>query len=312
MNDPSACNPISCPAWSLSLAGALDRFDREATRGVCATGSYRCSYYTWGDGPPLLFFHGLSDNARSFIPLAALLSGHFRCIAYDLPAGKGDGARLGRYQHLDLVADARTLLDHLGVRQSYLYGASFGSTIALLLARDSPERVPRLVLQSGFARRPLAPAERWLARLMRFCSWPMAVLPLRKAISHKVNARCFPAEAPELWDFFLTNTGSNPIAAVAHRALLIDQCDLRGSLSQVRQPVLLICGDADRIVNRSCEEVLLAGLPRVARAELSHCGHFAHLTHTAAVAEIVRRFLTPPDRREGGAAQFSIGRDRAC
>jgi pimeloyl-ACP methyl ester carboxylesterase len=293
MNDPSVCSPVSCPTSPLSLAGALERFKCEASRGVCDTGRYRCSYYTWGEGPPLLFIHGLSDNALSFVPLAALLSSQFRCIAYDLPSGKGDGARLKHYRHVNLAADARALLHHLEIRQSYVYGASFGSLIALLLARDVPEQIPRLILQGGFARRPLAPAERWLARLSRFCWLPMSRLPLRRQILSKLNQPLFPAGAPEVWDFFLTNTGSSPIAAVAHRALLIDRCDLRESLGQIRQPVLLVCGDVDPVVNNECEEVLLQGLPRVARAELSQGGHFAHLTHTAAVAEVVRRFLTP-------------------
>jgi 3-oxoadipate enol-lactonase len=292
MSDRSVCSPVSCPASAPSLAQALDRFQREATRGTCSTGRYRCSYYTWGEGPPLLFIHGLADRALSFLPLAALLSSHFRCIAYDLPAGTGDGARLGRYRYVDLASDARALFDHLGVERSYLYGASFGSTIALLLARDSPERIPRLVLQGGFAHRPLAPAERWLARLARPCGLPLAAMPLRRQILRQVHHGHFPG--PDLWEFFLANTGANPISAVAHRALLVHQCDLRPVLDQIRQPVLLLCGDSDPIVRRACEEALLTGLPHAARAELSQCGHFAHLTHAAAVAEVVRNFLTPP------------------
>jgi pimeloyl-ACP methyl ester carboxylesterase len=291
MNESLACSPLSCPVASPSLAQALDRFHREAARGVCATGSYRCSYFTWGEGPPLLFIHGLSDRALSFAPVAALLSSHFRCIAYDLPAGKRDGARLGRYHHVDLAADALALLDHLGVERTYVYGASFGATIALLLARDRPERVPRLVLQGGFAHRPLAPAERWLARLARWWPLPLAALPLRGPILRRFHHCYFPTS--DLWDFFLANTGSTPMAAAAHCALLVDQWDLRSSLSQIHQPVLLLCGDADPIVNRECQEALRTRLPHAARAELSRCGHFAHLTHAATVAEVARRFLTP-------------------
>src|SRR5438874_3447239 len=137
MNESFACGPASCPASCISLAQTLERFDHEAVRGVFDTGRYRCPYFTWGAGPPLLFLHGLADVARSFIPLAALLSDQFRCIAYDLPAGRGDGARLHGYGHQELAADACVLLDLLGARQCYLYGRSFGATIALLLARDN-------------------------------------------------------------------------------------------------------------------------------------------------------------------------------
>src|SRR5947209_18015264 len=103
----------------IALAEAQHRFAREATRGVCDTGRYRCRYAVWGQGPPLLFVPGLSDRGNVFVMLTALLSRDFRCITYDLPVGAGDGARLHRITHAALVADALTLLEHLHIGQSY-------------------------------------------------------------------------------------------------------------------------------------------------------------------------------------------------
>src|SRR5947209_6102661 len=81
----------------LLLADVLERYRREAVQGVCDTGHYRCPYFVWGQGtsPPLVFVHGLVDDRTSFVMPLAQLSRHFRCIAYDLPTGRGDGARLG-------------------------------------------------------------------------------------------------------------------------------------------------------------------------------------------------------------------------
>src|SRR5688500_12348938 len=95
MGDPAACPAASLchPTAPLTLADALPRFEREAKRGVCDTGRYRCNYYAWGEGPPLLLVHGLSDDSLSFVQLAARLAPFFRCVAYDLPRGNGDGAR---------------------------------------------------------------------------------------------------------------------------------------------------------------------------------------------------------------------------
>ena len=159
---------MSCPSEAVAtcplhaapkLANILHRFETEAEHGVCDTGRYRCRYAVWGQGPPLLFIHGLSDRARSFALVYASLSRHFRCIAYDLPTGKGDGARLHRYTHADLAADVFALLDHLNLPRSYVLGSSFGATIALAALHACPERLPRAVLQGGFAHRPLAAAE---------------------------------------------------------------------------------------------------------------------------------------------------------
>src|SRR5207249_1225207 len=94
---------------------ALERFEREAVRGICDTGRYRCPYFSWGQGPPLVMVPGLSDQALSFVMLGALLAPEFRCISYDLPSGRDDGARLGSYRHADLVDDLFALLDHLSL-----------------------------------------------------------------------------------------------------------------------------------------------------------------------------------------------------
>jgi pimeloyl-ACP methyl ester carboxylesterase len=282
----------AAPPAPITLAEARRRFEREATRGVLDTGRYLCRYAAWGDGPPLLFVPGLSDRGGIFILVAALLSREFRCITYDMPVGGADRARLRQLTHDGLVADARALLDHLQVGRSYLYGASFGSTMVLRLLRDFPGRFPRAVVQGGFAHRPLAPAEWLLARAARHWLGTMNRLPLYKRFQRHTHFAPFAARPPEVWHYYLDD--HRPIAAVATHALLVHATDLRPILGEVRQPVMLVCGDCDPMVSRRCEEGLLEGLPNAGRVEIGGCGHLPYLTHPEALAEVVRRFLTPP------------------
>jgi pimeloyl-ACP methyl ester carboxylesterase len=277
----------------ISLAEAEARFRRGSERGTCDTGRYRCSYYVWGQGPPLLLIPGLADEAMSFLFLAAQLAGAFRCVAYDLPTGRGDGARLGRYTHDDLRADARALLDHLGISQAYVLGSSFGSTIALALARACPERIPRLILQGGFACRPLARTEVLLARVARYWPGSLRLLPGRLAILHRCHHGPFSPRPAEIWEYFLDRSNHLPIKAFAYRAVMLHGIDLQSILPQVRQPVLLVCGDDDPLVGKPCEDILLRGLPNAVRAELTCCGHNPLFTHPEVMAELCRGFLTP-------------------
>jgi pimeloyl-ACP methyl ester carboxylesterase len=276
----------------LRLDEALRRFGEEAVHGVCATGRYRCPYFTWGTGPPLVFIHGLGDLACSYVPVISLLARHFQCIGYEQPTGRGDAAKLGRYTHSHLVEDLFVLLDHLGLRQSYVLGSSFGSTIALAAMQAEPTRIPRGILAGGFAQRLLAPAERFLARLARFLPGSMRSVPFRGLIGKHAMGPVGTSRR-EYFAFFLRNTGIPPTTALGQRALLLNGLDLRAFLPEIRQPVLLICGDHDGIVRRDCEEVLLRGLPNCARVELPDCGHMAHYSHPEVVAELVRQFLTP-------------------
>ena len=161
------------------------RFEREATRGVCDTGRYRMPYYTWGQGPPLVFIHGAADTAMSFRLVIARLSAHFRCIAYTLPQGHGDGSRLWSYRHADLVEDLWAALRPIPgpIAPFVLRLVRFGSTIALTAMRQHPERIPRAILQGGTAYRPLRFLERVLTFGLRFFPGKMAKLRQRRALA---------------------------------------------------------------------------------------------------------------------------------
>jgi pimeloyl-ACP methyl ester carboxylesterase len=298
LNEGISCDHAptgACPAAApLTLAAALRRLDQEASQGVCDTGRYRCPYFAWGQGPPLIFVPGVAASGRSFVLLIAQLAAHFRCIAYDLPMGQGDRARLGRTKHADLVADLFALIDHLGIAHAYIFGSSFGATIALAALHARPGQLPRAVLQGGFAWRPLARAELVLARMARYWPGRMRLLPFRVKALQRMHHGPFEGSDPAIWRHFLQSSGDVPIATLARHGLLLHQTDLRPILGTIQQPVLMICGDRDPLVRQAHEDILLHGLANVRRLELENCGHFPYYTHPALLAALVREFLTPP------------------
>jgi pimeloyl-ACP methyl ester carboxylesterase len=283
---------------SVNLKTALALWESESHRGILDTGRYRMPYFAWGSGPPIVFIHGLADSSHAFIPVMAALRREFTCIAYDLPAGGPDGARLGAYRHEHLVADLMALLDHLGVSRTNLFGSSFGSTILLAALHHRADRTIRGVLQGGFAYRQLATWERILCDFARYWPRPLGTLPLRERLDHPSDMQVF-CGTPDEYEFHRANSDGLPMTAVARRALMIMDVDLRPILPAIRQPVLMICGDRDHIVTAECEGPLLAGLPNVARVELPECGHYPQYTHAPLVAEVIRQFLAAPACRVG-------------
>jgi pimeloyl-ACP methyl ester carboxylesterase len=276
----------------LSLAIAKAHFDREAVLGEFHNGRTLCRYVTWGHGPDLLCIPGLADDARSFLPLLAYLSQRYRCIAYDWPTGhRGEGSARS-YRHDDFLADFFALTDHLELQKVALVGYSFGSTILLRALQTQPQRFPQGVLIGGFARRRLSPAEVLLASWARY--WPGRVeqIPIVERILEMGRQESLERREKAMWQYYVERNGSLPIAALAQRARVLHQVDLRSILGKIRQPVLLICGDADPLVGKQCEAELLTGLPRVARVELSECGHLAIYTHPEQVAELISEFVT--------------------
>ena len=99
-----------------------------------------------GEGEPVLLIHGALIEDM-FLPLLGepALS-DYRLILYHR-RGYGHSARLaGPFSIADQAADARALLEHLGVDRAHVVGLSSGGLIAMQLALDAPERVRSLVL----------------------------------------------------------------------------------------------------------------------------------------------------------------------
>jgi pimeloyl-ACP methyl ester carboxylesterase len=278
----------------IPLAEALDRWRKEARSGICDTGRYRCRFFAWGQGQPVIFIHGYSDLARSFVPIMAHLTDKLQCIAYELPNGQRDGAKLGQIRHSDMVADLFALLDHLKCRQACLYGASFGGTIALAALHAQPRRFLRAALQSAFAHLKIAPAEKMIAYLLLRSRKQLRQFPLRDWWQRRFDAPYFVGVEKDLWDFQRANCGVAPVRAMAHRGLILSRLDLRPILPGIQHPILLMHGDRDNIVNQAATMELSQGLPHADRLEFSDGGHCLQYTHAAGVAEAVRRFLLPP------------------
>lgn len=105
-------------------------------------------YHDIGDGPPLVFVHGLLANSALWQRVIPMLAPHFRCIAPDLPLGghtipMPPSADLSPPGIARLVADLLTALDLDDVT---LVGNDSGGAICQLVITRHPARITRLIL----------------------------------------------------------------------------------------------------------------------------------------------------------------------
>ncbi|AMV29437.1 acyl-CoA esterase [Gemmata sp. SH-PL17] len=270
---------------------ALAAFERHAVRATFDTGRYVMRLATWGQGPPLVIIHGLSDAVRGFAMVMHHLAAHFTCIAYELPNGLDDGAKLGAYHHRDFAADLFALLDDRKLDRVALLGSSFGTTVALAALAAAPQRFTKCVLKGGFAYRPLKWYERLGARQGRYWTGRLCELPLREFAMSRADPATWSGCSPLSRELFLWCNGQTPIRAACRRAVALDTLDLRPVLPTIRTPVLLISGDRDRIVPHAREAVLANHLPNVRRVEFTDCGHYPQYTHPRGTADAVANFL---------------------
>jgi len=110
---------------------------------------HELSYVDSGEGPAVLFIHGILGSQGQWAHLVDKVDEDHRVVVPDL-FGHGASAKpTGDYSLSSHAATLRDLLDHLGIDRVTLVGHSLGGGIAMQFYYLFPERVDRLVLVSS-------------------------------------------------------------------------------------------------------------------------------------------------------------------
>jgi pimeloyl-ACP methyl ester carboxylesterase len=107
------------------------------------------AYIDRGDGPALLFIHGIGGDWTTWEPVLAPLADAHRVIAVDLPGHGGSGKGAGDYSLGGMANVLRDLCGALRIPRATLVGHSLGGGIAMQFSYQYPERTERLVLVSS-------------------------------------------------------------------------------------------------------------------------------------------------------------------
>src|SRR5215212_747821 len=100
-------------------------------------------YEQHGDGPPLVFAHGIGGNHLSWWQQAPYFRERYTCITFDHPGFLHSGVAVGDYSFVDSLAG---LLDALGHERVSLVAQSMGGFTCLGFALRFPHRVRALVM----------------------------------------------------------------------------------------------------------------------------------------------------------------------
>ena len=140
------CSPVSVQRRLLQL-----RFQAAGLRKEKAVlGSGQVSYWTGGNGPPLLLIPGFGATAIwQWHAQVGALQKRFRLVVPDLLFfGESRSSRVERT--LDAQAQAmKELLDFLQIDSSHVLGLSYGGFVAYALATQFPDKVRKLLLNNS-------------------------------------------------------------------------------------------------------------------------------------------------------------------
>jgi len=125
------------------------------------SGAVRLAFIDEGVGPPVLLIHGFASRVpTNWIEpgwVSLLTASGFRVVAFD-NRGHGESDKLydpAQYTARIMAADARALLDHLGIARADVMGYSMGARITANLAVAHPDRLRSAIL-GGVGKRLIA------------------------------------------------------------------------------------------------------------------------------------------------------------
>ncbi len=261
-----------------------------------------------GEGPPLVFVHGLSGSWPNWLEQLPVFAGqspigNHRVIALDLP---GFGRSPMPAEPISISGYARmldALLDKLGVSAAAVVGNSMGGFVSAELAINFPPRVERLVLVSpaGLSTYGDPRGLRALGRMRRmeriiatYAGWvaahsdTVARRPaLRNATLGLVAAH--PSRLPAPLAAEQVRGAGKPGFIQGLAANL--EYDFSHRLGEIVCPTLIVWGDRDRVITVRDAARFAELIPGSRKVIFEDTGHVAMLERPAEFNALLAEFL---------------------
>lgn len=242
-------------------------------------------YEVTGEGPAVVFAHGLGGNHVSWWQQVPYFAPRFTCVAFAhrgfapsrTAGGQPDPARYGD----DLAA----LIDHLGLADVRLVAQSMGGWTCLDYTLRHPDRVKALVLAAtagGADPHSFPPAGR-----ANVLGWMAAHASAGQDLFHRgihpAAGERMAREQPALHFLYreIDQLGG-PLDKMALLAKLKAASTVPLSkLEALRVPVLLISGDEDVVFAPPALEALASAIPGARLARVPEAGHSVYFERAA-------------------------------
>jgi pimeloyl-ACP methyl ester carboxylesterase len=251
-----------------------------------------------GEGPPVVFVHGLSGTWQNWLENLPYFAQKRRCIAMDLP---GFGHSEMPSEKISISGYARqvdALCDQLELGRCIVVGNSMGGFVTAEIGIRHPERVERacLVAAAGISitnlrRRPVLTAARIVGALGAASAAQSRVMVSRPHLRWFFTNFVFrhPSRiAPDLMYEQVRGAG-RPGFVDALDALT--SYDFRDRLPEIKAPTLIIWGEHDMLVPVKDAHEFERLIPQSRTVILDDTGHVPMLERPAVFNELLEDFV---------------------
>jgi pimeloyl-ACP methyl ester carboxylesterase len=270
-------------------------------------------YRERGDGPPVVFVHGVLVNADLWRKVVPGVSERYRCIAPDWPLGAHSvpmkpGADLSPPGMARLIADFLAALD---LEDVTVVANDTGGALTQILMTQHPERIGRVVLTpSDSFEYFFPPGFAFLPRLLRVPgqTWLMSRMLQIKALHRLPFVFGMVAKRPvpvEIRESYVRPSGRSAGIRRDARAF-VTQVHRRHTLAAAEalpaftKPVLLAWATEDRVFPLRFGKRLAGVLPDARLVEVADSYTFVPEDQPAVLAELITEFIGSTTGRRTG------------
>jgi 3-oxoadipate enol-lactonase len=265
-------------------------------RGFLERPGARIWYEATGEGPALIFAHGLGGNHLSWWQQVPHFCTRYTCIVFAHRGFPPSDPVPGGPDPADFAGDLAALVDHLGLSEVRLVAQSMGGWTCLEYALAHPGRVRALVLASTsgtIARGPeLFPDDPGrLERWTREAEKTAAELE-RRGIAVATGAR-IAEEQPALHFLYREIQALFPASdrAALRRRLWQSFTRPAACLAEIAAPTLFITGAEDLVFPPFLADALARLMPKARVARVENAGHSVYFERASAFNQLVDEFL---------------------
>ena len=242
------------------------------------------SIWTAGSGQTLVLLHGAGDTSGAWSSIVKTFTPRYRVVIPDL-AGHGKSAPSeGPLSVGQVLQGLEAVLEKGPQDPAIIVGNSLGAWVALLYAREHPDRVARLVLVNGGA--------------LVGDRTDLSLTPKTREEAAALMTQLRDEKAQPVPGFVLDDVvrqaQTGPLARLTQTAGEMGQYVLDGRLADIKAPVDLIWGESDRLFSIAYARRMMAQLPAARLTTIPGCGHVPMQECPARFGSALSDVLTMP------------------
>jgi pyruvate dehydrogenase E2 component (dihydrolipoamide acetyltransferase) len=236
------------------------------------------------EGTPVLMIHGFGADLSTWMFNQEALAADRPVYAIDLPGHGGSSKQVDDASAAGLARTVRAYMDAAGIARAHLVGHSLGGAIAVEIALAAPDRVTALTLVSPAGFGPEIAGDFIAGFIAETRSRKLRpVLEMLVANPDMVSADM----VEDVLKFKRLDGATAALGAVAEANFPggVQKASLRDRLAEVKVPVHVVWGEADRILPAAHAEGLPASV-KVTR--IPGAGHISHMEKASEINGVIK------------------------